>query len=300
MKGGVSMERLKGMLYGSFIGDAFSLNANWVYDTEKLLIEASTQDDYINPSSNPFYTNKHKGELTHYGDQSLLLLKSISSNKGFELDTFKLHWITFVKKYEGYLDHATKESIELLDSHSRRGSSSDELGGYARCFPLIFYHFDDPKLHSYMEQQTRMTHDNDSLIEISHFITDLILEIIIGKSLELSIQASLLNHPKFKATIDRIKEHLEDDTIDFVKDIGQGCVCEYAFPASLYICLKYSSDFKEALRINNLCGGDSASRGLIIGALLGALNGFSSLPQNLIKHLACSNILEAFTDHKRL
>lgn len=294
------MERLKGMLYGSFVGDAFSLNVHWVYDTDKLMIEAQTQKDYVDPSKNLFHAHKHKGDFTHYGDQSLLLLKSISANKGFDLDIFQTHWLTYMQKYEGYLDHATKESLQLLDQWNHRGSSSDELGGFSRCFPLIFYYFDDPKLHDFVERQTRMTHDDENLIRISHFLTDLALELIIGKPIHQSIDLLLEKYTEFKDVFDRIKAHLQDDSVTFVKDIGQSCTSEYAFPAAMYIILKYENQFDEALRINNLCGGDSASRGMVIGAILGLINGFHAIPTHLIEHLNERSIIESFSEYKRL
>ena len=294
------MERLKGMLFGSFVGDAFSLNVHWIYDTDKLMIEAQSQEDYVDPSKNLFHAHKHKGDFTHYGDQSLLLLKSISANKGFDLVTFQTNWLTYMQKYEGYVDHATKESMALLDQHNHKGSSSDELGGFSRCFPLIFYHFDDPKLHDFVEAQTRMTHDNENLIQISHFLTDLTLELIIGKPLNESIDILMLKYPQFKTIFDRLKAHQNDDTIEFVKDIGQSCTSEYAFPATMYLILKYEHQFAEALRLNNLCGGDSASRGIIIGAILGLIDGYHAIPEHLIKHLNDYSTIESFSTYKRL
>ncbi len=294
------MERMKGMLFGSFVGDAFALNVHWVYDTDKLAIEASSQTDYAEPSKSLFHSHKHKGDFTHYGDQSLLLLKSISANKGFDLEIFKTNWLSFMKNYEGYQDHATKESLALLDNRSNTGSSSDELGGFSRCFPLIYYHFDDPKLHQLVEAQTRMTHDDESLIRMSHFITDLILELIIGKSLETAIQLTLEKHPEFDELFKRIQANLGQDTVSFVKDIGQSCTSEYAFPAALYLSIKYQNNFLEALRYNNLCGGDSASRGMLIGALLGLLNGYHEIPPYLVEHLNARDTLESFSEHKRL
>ena len=292
------MERLKGMLFGAFVGDAYALGLHWVYDTEKLKQESDKLEGYISPSKDSFHSGKRKGDLTHYGDQSLLLLKSIASNQGFALDVFKTHWQTYMSKYEGYMDRASKESLQLLDSQSNFGSSSDELGGLARVAPLIFYHFDDPSLHRYIERQTMLTHNNDALNNYGNFIVDLLLELIIGKPLLESIHNVSQNYPVIEATIQRLEARLTDDTTEVIKDIGQSCSSQFAFPASMFFILKYPTRFDEAMKQNVLSGGDSAGRGMLIGMILGATLGYSSIPIDWIKNLNDFELINGFTQHK--
>ncbi len=292
------MERLKGMLFGAFVGDAYALGLHWVYDTEKLKQESDKLEGYISPSKDSFHSGKRKGDFTHYGDQSLLLLKSIASNQGFALDVFKTHWLTYMSKYEGYMDRASKESLQLLDSNSSFGSSSDELGGLSRVAPLIFYHFDDPSLHRYIERQTMLTHNNDALNNYGNFIVDLLLELIIGKPLLESIRNVSQNYPVIEATIQRLEARLTDDTTEVIKDIGQSCSSQFAFPASMFFILKYPTRFDEAMKQNVLSGGDSAGRGMLIGMILGATLGYSSIPIDWIKNLNDFELINGFTQHK--
>jgi hypothetical protein len=49
-------------------------------------------------------------------------------------------------------------------------------------------------------------------------------------------------------------------------------------PSSLYFALKYQNDLEGALIANANCGGDSAARGIVIGMLLGSVNG--GIPAN--------------------
>lgn len=294
------MERLKGMLFGAFIGDAFSLGYHWIYDTEKLKAESAKLNGYITPSKDSFHFGKRKGDFTHYGDQSLLMLKSISSNQGFSIDVFKTHWITYMSKYEGYLDHATKASLNLLDGGTHNGSSSDELGGLARIAPLIFYHFDDPLLSKYVEKQTRLTHNDEFLIEIGHFFVPLLLELIIGKPVKETILSLSQDSPQIKSIVDRVIERLDDDTCEVIKDFGQSCSSRYAFPAALYLMIKYAKNFEEAMRQNVLAGGDSAGRGMMIGMALGASLGYSHLPEDWILKLNAYDLIDGFTQRKKI
>lgn len=294
------MERLKGMLFGAFVGDAYALGLHWVYDTDKIKLEADKLEGYMSPLKGSFHQGKRKGDFTHYGDQSLLLLKSISTNHGFELDLFKTHWLTYMSKYEGYMDHASKESLRLLDSGTHSGSSSDELGGFSRVAPLIFYHFDDPDLHKLVEKQTRLTHNNDMLIMLGRFLTDLTLELLIGKPLISSLESLIDGYPYVKKVYDLLISRLEENTTEVIKDIGQSCSSQFAFPSTLYLILKYSDDFMEAMRQNVLAGGDSAGRGMVLGMILGTSNGYSNIPDPLIEGLNAQDLIDAFTQHKMI
>ncbi len=294
------MERLNGMLFGAFVADAYALGLHWIYDTDKLKSESNHLHGFISPARDSFHKGKRKGEFTHYGDQSLLLLKSISTEKGFSRDVFKTHWMTYMEKYEGYIDHATRESLTTLDLSTRLGSSSDELGGYARVAPLIFYHFDDPKLKRYVEEQTRLTHNNETLLGYAQFFTDLVLELIIGKDLNKTIEVLIESYPKVKKHYLSIKDRLNEDTISVIKDIGQSCASPFAVPASLYLILKYADDYEEAMKANVLSGGDSAGRGMVIGMILGAYLGISAIPKHWIDGLVAKDAIQVFSEHKRL
>lgn len=294
------MERLKGMLYGAFIGDAFALGTHWIYDTEKLKIEATEVDHYTDPAKNLFHSGKHKGDFTHYGDQSLLLLKSIATNKGFDINVFKTHWLTYMSKYEGYSDHATKESLQLLDPVNNLGSSSDELGGIARIAPLLFYHFDDKDLPRFIKEQTELTHNHQRLIEFGLFFEEWILDLIIGKPLVASLEQHITDHPSIKPYYDAIKFRLKEDSVSTIKDIGQSCSSQFAFPSTLFLILKNQTNFMKAMQENILSGGDSAGRGMLIGMVLGASLGISQMPQHLIAELTEKSVIENFSMHKQI
>ncbi len=292
------MERLKGMLFGAFVGDAYALGLHWIYDTEKLSQESDKLGGFITPSKGSFHFGKRKGDFTHYGDQSLLLLKSISSNGGFSPEVFKMHWLTYMSKYEGYIDHATRETLNMLDEKTHFGSSSDELGGFARVAPLIYYHFDDPMLKKYIEKQTRLTHNNDTVINFGNFTTDLILELVIGKPLIESIDKTALNYPTIQEWVKSLKSRLDEDTVSVIKDIGQSCSSQFAIPATLYLILKYQDNFVEAMKQNVLSGGDTAGRGMVLGMILGASLGYSKIPTEWCHSLNAYDLINGFTEHK--
>lgn len=294
------MKRLKGMLYGSFVGDAVSLSTHWIYDTEKIKLEYEGVLPYKDPSKNLFHNTKKAGDLTHYGDQSLLLLKSIATNEGFDNQTFKNHWMHYMKNYEGYIDNATKTSLEILSLSESKGSNSDDLSGIARISPLIYYHFDDTKLSQYVKRQTELTHNDYMLLSLAQFTVDWVKELIIGHPLEVSLQNALKAHSAVYPLYEKAIKHKNEDLVAAVKDIGQSCSCLYAFPSALLILLTHASNFEQAMEANVLCGGDSASRGMYIGMILGASLGFENIPKGFIEGLNASKIIDAFSKHKTL
>ncbi len=294
------MERLRGMLFGAFVADAYALGLHWVYDLEKLATFKDRDSLMMTPSKDSFHLGKVKGEFTHYGDQSLLLLKSIASNNGFSISVFKRHWLTYMTKYEGYMDHASKESIELLDSNTFKGSSSNELGGLARVAPLIYYHFDDPDLKNLVEAETRLTHNNDLLIHYGHYITDVILELVIGKPLIKTIYKVASDYPKILSLLEICESRLTEETATVIHDIGQSCSSQFAFPAVLYLLVKYPGDYITSMNQNVLSGGDSAGRGMVLGMLQGAALGYSQLPQDWLQDIKVFDLINSFTQHKQI
>ena len=294
------MERLRGLLFGAMIGDAFALPAHWQYDTGVLESQFKDYDHYIPVLNHPYHGDKHIGGQTHYGDQALLMLRSIASNEGFNLNAYRAHWCHMMAKYQGYMDKASKESLILLESGSKTGSNSDDLAGFTICAPLITYHFDDEKLFEYLDGAVKLTHDSISLVKTSHFLTYALLELIIGKSLEDAFAVACEKVPDQRQWLDRIERYSEFDATTIVKNFGQSCSFNFALPSALSIALKYKDDFLGAMRANVLAGGDSAARGMLIGMVLGTYLGYPQLPDDLKTHLGHRDLLLLYTKHHRV
>lgn len=294
------MERLRGLLFGAIIGDAYALPAHWQYDTDILNHSFKTYTPYIPVSNHPYHKDKTPGSLTHYGDQSLLLLRSIASQNGFELDVYKAHWCHMMSHYEGYMDKASKESLDLLKSKNLRGSSSQDLGGFTICAPLITYHFDDEDLFTRLDQVLKMTHDNPELIDASHFITFVLLELIVGNTYDEAFKVALKKCPQGRVWYEMAMKYRHEDTSESIKSLGQHCGFKSALPAALLIVLQYGHDFEKAMYANLLAGGDNAARGMLIGMLIGAHIGFNKLPEHLAKGLESHDLLILFTKHQRV
>ena len=82
------------------------------------------------------------GDFTHYGDQAYHLLEHLAANGGhFDAAEYGRSWQSFIAHYQGYKDHASKDTLKNLAEGKgvdACGSDSTDLGGPARIAPLIY------------------------------------------------------------------------------------------------------------------------------------------------------------------
>ena len=76
-------DKAEAMVLCSFVADSLALGVHWIYDTTQLAAEHGRVEDFLSPKKNPYHANREKGGFTHYGDQALVLLESVSACNGF-------------------------------------------------------------------------------------------------------------------------------------------------------------------------------------------------------------------------
>lgn len=273
------MANLRGMVLGSFVGDALALGPHWVYNIEDISNQLGQIEGLTAPVTQ-YHKNKEKGDFTHYGDKSLMLFQFLKMNPQLEKEAFYKNYKAFYQTYTGYFDQATKETMEQLNRGVLLGSHSSELAGMVGFAPIIFVHHKDIEkgVHEVL-QATMWTHDDKKLLERTNFLVRLTYEVLKGKKPSLAIEHLRENAPGWiESEVDTVYSKLQLEPEKAIKLFGQGCDSGYAFPAVLYFILKYEEDFKEALLKNIHCGGDSAARGMVIGGILGAYHGEHQIP----------------------
>lgn len=275
------MSKLRGMVLGSFVGDALALGPHWVYNIEDIRKQLGEITGLTSPMTN-YHKEKNKGDFTHYGDQTLMLFQYLRVNQVIEPEPFYQNYMEFFNNYKGYRDHATTETLDNLKNQLHTGSHSSELGGFARFAPVVYLNpADRTKGIEQVLLQTKLTHNNDKLLERSRFLTQLVYMVLKGEKPSDAI--NVLRKDISKSIFDDIesaKRQLQGPSQLAIKQLGQSCDCIYAFPAVIYFILKYEEDFKTALIENVYAGGDSAARGMVIGAILGAYHGEDKIPVN--------------------
>ena len=282
----------KAMVLASFAADALALGVHWIYNTNVIDKKWGRVENYIKPERPTYHPTKDLGELTHYGDQTLLLLKSIAGSSGFDLDHFADLWQNFFKSYKGYFDGATKAALENFASGkgpADAGSDSDDLAGASRIAPLAFFYRNDlNKLTTAARAQTALTHNNPHVIESAEFFGRVVWQVLHGKTPIAGVKQVLgegfERDPYVKWVTDGLNS-VESDTRQAMLDLGQMCEIEAAFPCVVHLIAKYEDNLAEGLIENAMAGGDSAARGLIVGMILGAHRGIDAIPQKWLSEL---------------
>lgn len=285
-------ENGKGMVLASFVGDSLALGVHWIYDTARIEKEFGRVDRLLKPASRSYHHTKQRGEFTHYGDQTFVLLESLAAKRGFDLDDFAARWRRLFEDYDGYYDQATKATLQNFSLRKRpidAGSVSNELSGASRIAPLVFcYKNDLDALVEAARIQTKMTHNNPNVIDSAEFFARVSWLVLHGAPPVLAIE-DVSNERFDKSPLwEWVQDGIESKTSESVSTIvrfGQNCHVDEAFAGVVHLIAKYENNLEEALVQAVMAGGDSAGRGLVVGMVLGAHLGEQALSEQWISGL---------------
>ncbi len=278
-------------LLASFAADALALGAHWVYNTNVIDKKLGRVERFVKPFTS-YHATKELGEFTHYGDQMMVLLETCSDSGGFELNHFSTKWQALFEDYTGYVDKATKGTLAnfaIDEDPEKSGSESDDLAGASRISPLVYCYKDQPQqMIAGVRAQTAMTHNQSDVIDSAELFARVTLAVLDGKTPCEALKAVLksdFNRPPFIEQIHSGLDSVSADTRSAIDDFGQMCEIEAAFPATIHLIAKYENNLKEALVENVMAGGDSSSRGMIVGMVLGAYLGIEAIPDEWLTEM---------------
>ncbi len=284
--------KARGMVMGSFAGDALALGAHWIYDTAVIDKTFGRIEYFIKPSAQSYHPTKEAGAFTHYGDQTLVLLESLAHTGSFSLEDFARRWQGLFSDYDGYVDGATTTTLKNFasgKSHGDSGSQSTDLGGAARIAPLIYAHAGDLKsLLESVRAQTAMTHNSAQVAACAEFFARVTHRVLQGQapvdSMKRVAEESFASTPLAQGVADGLDmAALESRRAIF--DMGQSCAARSAFPSTVQLIARYENDLREGLIENVMAGGDSAARGLVVGMVLGAHLGMDGIPEEWMRNM---------------
>lgn len=296
-------DKAEAMVQYSFVADSLALGVHWIYDTIQLAAEHGRIEDFLSPKKNPYHANKEKGGFTHYGDQALILLESVSACNGFDLLDFSRRWQTLFKDYDGYLDGATKGTLENFakgkgPEHS--GSPSSDLAGAARISPLFLCCRDNlDQLITAARSQTEMTHGDPLTVDSAEFFARVAWKTLRG--IAPSVAVVEVVEERFSDSL--IAEWTEkglasksEESVSAILRFGQSCHTSEAFPGVIHLVARYEDELTEALIQAVMAGGDNAARGMMVGMVLGAHLGKEQLPVQWVEGLEKASEIKHLMD----
>ncbi|MFZ0451363.1 MAG: ADP-ribosylglycohydrolase family protein [Desulfatiglandaceae bacterium] len=285
-------EKAKAMVLASFVGDALALGVHWIYNTHVIDKKWGRVETYMKPEKPTYHPTKDLGEFTHYGDQALVLLRSTSEKKGFDLEHFAKAWQSLFASYDGYFDEAIKGTLQNISEGKdvrSAGSPSLDLAGAARIAPIVYrYRNDLNELIASARAQTAFTHNTELVIECAEFFGRVAFKVLGGEAPTSAIRSTMaegFQKEPYERWIEDGLESIGMDTRQATLDFGQMCEVEAAFPSVIHLIGKYENDLRAGLIENAMAGGDSAGRGLMMGMILGAHLGMDAIPEAWLKDL---------------
>jgi ADP-ribosylglycohydrolase len=274
------MKAAPNMLLGALMADSLALGPHWIYDTAEIRRKLGRVSDYRAPLA-IYHAGKTAGDLTHYGDQTLILLRSIAALKRFDLDHFAGDWQAFWESPDcaSYRDGATRSTLAQLQAGvaaAATTSNSHDIAGAARIAPLFLLPWhDDAALLAAVKAQTAFTHSDPSVVETAEFFARLAIAIAAGapidQALHQTAQLPTWQHLPLKSIALAVESAAAAETdAQALHRHGLACSVADAFPGICHLLLRYPQDPVTALIENANAGGDSAARGMILGMIYGA------------------------------
>ncbi len=266
------MNDLKNTIIGSLLQDNYVLGLHWIYDTDRIasLFDEDAKVFDVLPDS--FHKTKIKGDFTHYGDQTMMLMQYLIDHDQPDIASFYESFLPWFETYQGYKDKAMKMVASNIKQGLYQGSDSSELGGLCKIAPLLYKYADRPNLAKlYAIAFTKATHDHPMVVMLASYFTDVIYAVADGMSISNALARYIETMPTEVADLYvEAKQSVDKDPVDSIKRFGQACPANMAFPSVIYLLLKYDTDIQAMQKANILAGGDSAARGMMLGMVLGA------------------------------
>jgi ADP-ribosylglycohydrolase len=283
------------ILITSLAGDALCLGPHWIYDQREIAQKLGRITGYAAPLTS-YHPGKQAGDFTHYGDQTLILLRSLAEHGRFDLTGFAAEWRAFWEDpaTHSYRDGATKATLENLRKGAlpaEAASDSHDIAGAARIAPLFLLKWEsDEALLQAARAQTGFTHRDPQVIETAEFFARVTLSVQSGTEISTALrETAALTHWQaipvgwFAAAVASMTSR-EPDAVA-AHALGLSCHVADAFPVICHLLLRHPEDPVKALTTNAEAGGDSAARALLMGMVYGALPNATPLPGEWITGL---------------
>ncbi len=126
------VEQCQYTILGALTADAASLGCHWIYDQKRIHDLTPVSPEFHRPSKADYegvlsyfaHDRKTVGDLSHYGEQTLILLRALVSNAGrynqsHYQDLF-CQYFGYGGEYIGYIDRPTRDTLDNIAAAQRQ------------------------------------------------------------------------------------------------------------------------------------------------------------------------------------
>ena len=265
----------------ALVADSLCLGSHWVYDQEEI---AAAFPHGVRNFGDPiaeYHKGKVAGDLTHYGDQAVMLKRSLEKRGGFDVEGWREDWVAAMQGYGGYVDGASRETLK---SGGKWASDSDDLGGASRMAAILDLGLPLGEAIAAVRAQAGLTHGDPAVADAAEFFARAVHAVADGANFEDALCAAADGGIYRKLEVEEFFEKAlkwRDEPFPKVaKKLGQACGVNKAFPLALYFLLRPETDFENTIGDNAMAGGDSSARGMLIALM------FAAGDKDVAEHLA--------------
>ena len=275
----------KDMNRAALAADTLALGVHWIYDPGRVAALFNFDPRPMAPQPDSYHRQAAKGGFTHFGDQIMVLLESVSELKTFSLPDWADRWRLLFHNYKGYMDHATQDTLANFAAGlplAEVGSQSRDMAPAGRLAPLyLVYDGQEKQLLTWAREQASLTTRHPLILELVEFWAALQHRVLEGADIPSALTAAEI-HLKdaelrrlYRAGLDSAAEA---DSTAVITGFGASCDAFQMFPGLLHLALRYSAQPREAMTQSILGSGDNATRTTLIGTLMAAAYGASFMP----------------------
>jgi len=180
-------ERLRNTILGALVADAAAVGLHWLYDQKRIADVAPNAPEFRQPTLSDydavlsFFAHEHKtvGDFSHYGEQLMVMLRSLVTNEGiynkahYE-ESFQQHF-GYGGKYVGYIDRPTRDTLDNIARVEHEavkrakkipfeGADGDSDSKVKNGILTKVLAHNEKQLQSNLEKSLRTIHDDDNLV----------------------------------------------------------------------------------------------------------------------------------------
>jgi len=263
-----------------------------------------------------YHPGQKAGDQTDYGEYNIVMLEHFaerSNPKGpIDLKALVPHWRKRLEspKWGAWKCTQTKQALQMV----AQGAPYDRLGGHSNAMAVrhtaAHAVFDKEEDIAKAARAVMFTHQNSEALGGGEYFARAVHKIIYDGMQPIDafkataktmgkwyVDKTNQGIAKFEEATDPSTQLSKEEFVDDLAatsmarlwevgksepiKVGKASPTEGTLPTSVYLVLKYERDFEAGVKANAMIGGDSASRSIAVGAVLGAIHGVNAIPENL-------------------
>jgi len=278
----MTQPQMSTMLLGALVADAASLGVHWIYDPDRIAEIAARQGGKtaFTPIDAANYADT-KGYFAHGLRRLRLAIQSMNAHgRDFDVAAYQSAFTAHFGPggtYLGYIDKPTRAALDnILAEKSPSGTDDDQNPAVAR-LPAIFarYH-GKANLPERMITAMEVTNVNDVAGAYNAVFADVLSRVTQNEPVQDALQAAAVGADRaIRSDLLGALSETDQNSTDYAGLMGRACHLPTAGPVVFHI-LNNCADYRDAVERNNLAGGDSAGRSIMIGAVMGCAYGVAT------------------------